>query len=113
MLSNTLRLDLPATAVFDYPTVSTLAAFISTLAASEGAVPIGSSAGAGHADLATSGSAAGPRQSRSALSVADALIRVQRVLVGILGTDVGPDQPMSAAGLDSLAAVEVGNELAR
>ena len=112
MLSNTLRLELPATAVFDYPTVSALAAFISTLHASEGAVPGGSSEDAGLADLATSRPAA-PRQSRAALSAAEALIRVQRMLAGILGTDVSPDQPMSAAGLDSLAAVEVGNELAR
>ena len=113
MLSNTLRLELPATAVFDYPTVSALAAFISTLDASEGAGPSGSFADAGLADLATGRPAAQPGQSQAALSPAEALVRVQRVLAGILGTDVRPDQPMSAAGLDSLAAVEVGNELAR
>ena len=51
----------------------------------------------------------------AALSAADrkaaVLEQVQESVRGILGTDIGPDEPLMAAGLDSLGAVELKNSL--
>jgi len=39
--------------------------------------------------------------------------QVQEVVQGMLGADVRPDQPLMEAGMDSLAAVDLQNELGR
>lgn len=79
--------------MFDYPTVSALATHIA------GVLP---------QSLASSKQAALHDDSSS--RVANALARVLGILRGILGQDIAADQPLSAAGLDSL---EVRDELTR
>lgn len=88
-----LGVDLPATVTFDHPSVASLGTF---LAASAGQVI--------------------PPQSSSethgiALPLEEVRRRVDQIVHEVLGATVLPDQPLMAAGLDSLGAVELRNRI--
>lgn len=95
-LESKLGVELPSTLVFDYPTVSAIAGFISAAHAPSGALP---EQGAG----AAAAGAAGP-QAASAEHLAYIRGEVAAVAGGILGADVAEDAPLMSAGLDSLSS---------
>jgi acyl carrier protein len=95
-LESKLGVELPSTLVFDYPTVSAIAGFISAAHAPAGALP---EAGPGGA----AAGAAGP-QAASAEHLAYIRGKVAAVARGILGADVAEDAPLMSAGLDSLSS---------
>jgi acyl carrier protein len=81
--------DLPTTLLFDYPTVKTLVAYITALTPAQVA---GVDSGASWTDVRA---------------------EVAAAVQGLLGGSVGFDVPLAQAGLDSLAAVELRNQLCR
>ena len=93
-LSKALGRELPGTLVFDYPNAAALAAFV----ASQSAAP---------RDRHTAPAAAG------ASNVADMSAAIHAIVCGMAGADVAHNTPLSRAGLDSLAFVELRNELSR
>lgn len=103
-LAKTFGLELPHTLAFDYPTISALTCFITA--------ELGSSQSA--ADTAGSPSStpfSGPAPSaRQGVEVRAAVVAA---VAGVLGHNVADDMPLVAAGLDSLAAVELRNEISR
>ena len=111
-LSTTLAIDLPTTLIFDYPTVAALTAFVLSRSSS-----IGTSATAKltspQLQHLTSAEASLSAHQAGAGGQRDILRTVQAAFLEILGTEIGPEQPFAAAGLDSLAAVEARNELGR
>ena len=110
LLSKSLGMELPSTVVFDYPTIVALTDFCLAFS--------GTAASSAPAAMATSelAFAAPDSSARVPVSAPDSSAvkgKVMAVLSDILGADIDEIQPLSAAGLDSLAAVEVRNELAR
>ena len=97
-----LGLQLPSTLVFDYPTITAIAVFVAANHA-----PVTAAA-----EEAEASSAAAPR---SAASAAQHLAFIQgevaEVARSILGADIDPQEPLMAAGLDSLSSVEFRNSL--
>ncbi|KAK9803914.1 hypothetical protein WJX72_004698 [[Myrmecia] bisecta] len=96
-------IDLPATITFDYPTIGTLAAFLAPqlVAASQT-----------RQDLdALAGSKNGQRTNAYSPDLAGIAAEIQSVVGSLLGGDIGPDQPLMEAGLDSLGAVELRSAL--
>ena len=89
--------ELPSTLVFDYPTVNALAGYLSIKLASNVV---------SDAPSASSATAVGPSKEVLALQVHEAV-------KGVLGSSVGGDDALMAAGLDSLGSVELKNALER
>ena len=134
-LKRKLGLELPSTVVFDYPTVSALCQYISTLGTQHPGKVLGLhrcveckveqsqqtnsittsqafSASSEEAVCAIAGMGAVARLT-SAL-VRDDIVPVIHALVSsIAGADLAADMPLSQAGLDSLASVELRNDLSR
>lgn len=103
-LAEVLRLELPGTLVFDYPTISALTKFIlgltsPTTQASQSKLP---------SDLHSVSHGPG---SRSQASLIEIKSKIMGVLRDILGGDVQDDVPFSRLGMDSLAAAEIRNAL--
>ena len=99
-LQAALGLTLPGTLVFDYPTAAAVAARCHEQLAAAAAA-----AGAASGAAATASTPAGPSQE-------DMLAAVDAALQSVAGIEgLPPDAPLVAAGLDSLAAVELRNEL--
>ena len=97
-LESRLAVQLPSTLVFDYPTAESIADHISALQSARSAPGGPTAAAAATVSVAV-----------HAESVAS---EVSRIVAGILGsTSLDPQQPLMAAGLDSLGAVELKNSL--
>ena len=95
-----LGVELPSTLVFDYPTISAIASFL----ASKVQLPA--------APLLPAGA---PHAAWQVVAQADLeqlmLQQVQETVRAVLGSEVATDQPLMAAGLDSLSSVELRNSL--
>ncbi|KAK9834539.1 hypothetical protein WJX74_004040 [Apatococcus lobatus] len=103
-LSKTFGLELPHTLAFDYPTISALTGFIAAELASS------------HSSAATSARTSTPltaEPARAARQLGEVHAAVVAAVTGVLGHTVADDIPLVAAGLDSLAAVELRNEISR
>ena len=106
-LNASLGLDLPPTLIFDYPTIAALTAFVLSCSLSAGTKATAKDGLPQLQDVESLG------KSRGTGGQQDVLMKVQAAFSEILGTEIAPDQPFAAAGLDSLAAVEVRNNLNR
>ena len=93
-LSAALGTELPATIIFDHPTSHALATYVmaSSAAASRGAHAL-------------------PAAKRAQLGVAEVADTIAAMVANMLGSEVAHGQPLMEAGLDSLAAVELRNDL--
>lgn len=94
-LTSSFGLELPATVIFDHPTVAALSSYIDTVLNMH------------HSDTVPA-AGAGPHADPAAVAA-----EIQRVVASVLGMEVPAHQPLLEAGLDSLAAVEMRNELNR
>ncbi|CAL8465604.1 g5140 [Coccomyxa elongata] len=92
-ISADFGVDLPATAIFDYPALSALAEHLGATSSAV-TIPVGMEKGTSFV-----------------LGVDEAEIRgkLTALLLEIVGASVGPDEPFMEAGLDSLGAVEFRN----
>lgn len=119
-IGHSLGLELPGTLVFDCPTAGDITRYILDNFQPPAAAPAGTAATPG----AAAGSASSGRFSRAAAAAAAASAepRLTREAVAaivadavqtLLGEGVAPDAPLLAAGLDSLAAVELRNDISR
>jgi len=98
-LSSELGVQLPATLMFDYPTIEAIQSFVGIqMAAHQRAAP---AAWEGGSDV----------QQAPDNASASVAAQVQEVITRMVGMEVPPTQPLMEAGLDSLAAVELRNEL--
>ena len=92
-LSQAFGTDIPVTVTFDYPSIAALAGFVADTAASQ--LPAASVGEPG----------------TTAYTEMDVLAELQAIIGTMIGSDVSVDQPLMEAGLDSLSAVELRNEL--
>ena len=122
-LEATFRVDLPATLMFDYPSIAALASFITARAAEGAAADAANSQAAG---ASGPGSSAGGVWSNggvqhldersapvaAAVSRESAAAWLGAALREMLGAEVALEAPLMEAGLDSLSSVELRNALA-
>jgi Phosphopantetheine attachment site len=114
-IGRALALELPGTLVFDCPTAGDIVRCIldnflhpaagSTTASAQSALP---ASGTGGSVAGVAAATAQPAMSREAVEAA-----VAAAVQTLLGEGVAPDAPLLAAGLDSLAAVELRNDISR
>ena len=115
-LSSTFGVDLPPTAVLDYPTSAALAAFLAEQLAGASAASAIEQEPAAEPGSAHSSRRLVPRRSRTggpgSASLQEAIAgHVSDIIQSVLGQTVAPDQPLMEAGLDSLSSVELRGTL--
>lgn len=112
-----LGIELPATLIFDYPTIAALTAVVLSVSPGAGhsiaAVLPGLHLGSQRMPGAALEGSLSQQSASTAQDISSILREVQRVFGEVLGVQIGLDQPFAAAGLDSLAAVESRNTLNR
>jgi acyl carrier protein len=108
-LQEKLAVSLPATLIFDHPTVGSIGSFVSKLFPAAMAQP------AVEYSYEVEGSSASHNAMSDELNIAEHQQRVSSVVFlaakDIVGNELTPEQPLVAAGLDSLGAVELKNSL--
>ena len=105
-LQEALGVQLPGALLFDYPTISTMAAHLASLIPSA-AEPATLVAGP---TLRTS--AGGHQMSRDAGPMLQEVhAQVGKIVKQVMGMEMGPTEPLMAAGLDSLGAVELRDSI--
>lgn len=114
-IGRALALELPGTLVFDCPTAGDIVRYIldnfqlpaafSTAADAQSAL---AASGGGGSASSTAAASAQPAMTREAVEAA-----VAAAVQTLLGEGVASDAPLLAAGLDSLAAVELRNDISR
>ena len=92
-IEDEFAVELPATAAFDYPTVSVLGDFVA------------GELGAGDVDE-DEDTAEG-----SGISIADVQSRVLQIACQVIGRDVDPNEPLMDSGLDSLGGQEMKQQI--
>lgn len=112
-LTSSFAVELPPTATFDYPTPASLATFI----AGQTAAAAGAEAFQADIEPAVAASQEQPRDGEPAPAVAaagsgvqDIVAEVASIVASVLGAEIATDEPLMAAGLDSLGA-EAGGHL--
>lgn len=102
-LSSSFGVELPPTVTFDYPTPAALARFIAGQAAGSPlhTVPAPEALAPSAASPPTAPEAS-PAAQAAAPSTADVTTAVASIVATVLGAEVALDEPLMAAGLDSL-----------
>lgn len=117
-LEGKLAVSLPATLIFDHPTVGAIGSFVAKLLPATTMVASAAAVSEAEGYSTFSGFAAPIVASSTPPAVADIAAHQQHVFSvvffaakDIVGSDLTADQPLMAAGLDSLGAVELRNSL--
>ena len=115
-LTSSFGVELPPTVTFDYPTPTGLAGFIAgQMGAPLPAAPALADEEAEGAEEAV-GAEAAPRLPAvpavpAGPSMQDMVAEVASIVATVIGADVAADEPLMAAGLDSLGAVQLRNAI--
>lgn len=94
-LAQRFRLDLPATLMFDYPTVAALGQFIVKQLS-------------GGEETTERPQAPAPASGIATWQPAELTESLQAMVAEVLGSEVPPNQPLMEAGLDSLGKLTAG-----
>jgi acyl carrier protein len=92
-ISNNFGVELPATAMFDYPSAASLGSFVASKQ---------------RVEAAALSSAQPSRFEHSANEFSD---KISALVLQVIGTNIPRDQPLMEAGLDSLSSLELRNAL--
>ena len=98
-IEDEFSIELPATAAFDYPTVSALSDFVAS--------QIGDGDGGDEDEYVGGGAGA----ARSRLSIDDVRQRVLAIASGVIGREIGTSEPLVDAGIDSLSGQEMKSQV--
>ena len=101
-IEDEFSIELPATAAFDYPTVSALSDFVASQIGDGGGGD-----GGNEDEYVDSGAGA----ARSGLSIDDVRQRVLAIASGVIGREVGTSEPLVDAGIDSLSGQEMKSQV--